>query len=107
LPSGRSVQEGGIKPDIQVPQLSDPDYKKRVAIRESDLRRHLINEMQDNAKELEEDIADDPRFAQTAEQLKAKGITDFQLHYAMETLNRLGTKTMKLAEKPVKGKAQN
>lgn len=107
LPSGRSVQEGGIKPDIQVPQLSDPDYKKRVAIRESDLRRHLINEMQDNAKELEEDIADDPRFALTAEQLKAKGITDFQLHYAVETLNRLGTRTMKLAEKPVKGKAQN
>ena len=107
LPSGRSVQEGGIKPDIQVPQLSDPDYKKRIAIRESDLRRHLINEMQDNAKELEEDIADDPRFALTADQLKAKGITDFQLHYAMETLNRLGTKTMKLAEKPVKGKAQN
>jgi carboxyl-terminal processing protease len=107
LPSGRSVQEGGIKPDIQVPQLSDPDYKKRIAIRESDLRRHLINEMQDNAKELEEDIADDPRFALTADQLKAKGITDFQLHYAMETLNRLGAKTMKLAEKPVKGKAQN
>ncbi len=107
LPSGRSVQEGGIKPDIQVPQLSDPDYKKRIAIRESDLRRHLINEMQDNAKELEEDITDDPRFALTADQLKAKGITDFQLHYAMETLNRLGTKTMKLAEKPVKGKAQN
>jgi carboxyl-terminal processing protease len=107
LPSGRSVQEGGIKPDIQVPQLSDPDYKKRVAIRESDLRRHLINEMQDDAKELEEDIADDPRFALTAEQLKAKGIDDFQLHYAMETLTRLGAKTMKLAEKPVKGKAQN
>ena len=107
LPSGRSVQEGGIKPDIQVPQLSDPDYKKRIAIRESDLRRHLINEMQDNAKELEEDITDDPRFALTADQLKAKGITDFQLHYAMETLNRLGAKTMKLAEKPVKGKAQN
>ena len=107
LPSGRSVQEGGIKPDIQVPQLSDPDYKKRVAIRESDLRRHLINELQDDAKELEEDIGDDPRFAMTAEQLKAKGIADFQLHYAMETLNRLGAKTMKLAEKPVKGKAQN
>jgi carboxyl-terminal processing protease len=107
LPSGRSVQEGGIKPDIQVPQLSDPDYKKRIAIRESDLRRHLVNEMKDDAKELEEDIADDPRFAMTAEQLKAKGIEDFQLHYAMETLTRLGSKTMKLAEKPVKGKAQN
>jgi carboxyl-terminal processing protease len=107
LPSGRSVQEGGIKPDIQVPQLSDPDYKKRVAIRESDLRRHLVNEIQEDAKELEEDMADDPRFAMTAGQLKAKGIDDFQLHYAMETLNRLGSKTMKLAEKPVKGKARN
>ncbi len=108
LPSGRSVQEGGIKPDIQVPQLSDPDYKKRVAIRETDLRRHLINEVQADDKELEEDIADDPRFAMTAEQLKAKGIEDFQLHYAMETLTRLGSKTMKLAEKPaVKAKAQN
>lgn len=108
LPSGRSVQEGGIKPDIQVPQLSDPDYKKRIAIRETDLRRHLINEITDDSKEIEEDIADDPRFAMTAEQLKAKGIEDFQLHYAMETLNRLGSKTMKLAEKPApKGKARN
>ena len=108
LPSGRSVQEGGIKPDIQVPQLSDPDYKKRTSIRESDLRRHLVNEITDDSKELEEDIVDDPRFAMTAEQLKAKGIEDFQLHYAMETLNRLGSKTMKLAEKPApKGKARN
>ena len=118
LPSGRSVQEGGIKPDIQVPQLSDPDYKKRIAIRESDLRRHLVNELQDDSKELEQDVADDPRFAMTADELKAKGIEDFQLHYAMETLQRLGSKTMKLAEKapvkgapvkgvPAKGRAQN
>ena len=107
LPSGRSVQEGGIKPDIQVPQLSDPDYKKRVSIRETDLRRHLVNELKTDDKQLEEDIANDPRFAMTAEQLKTKGITDFQLHYALETLTRLGSKTMKLADKSVKGKAQN
>lgn len=107
LPSGRSVQEGGIKPDIQVPQLSDPDYKKRTSIRESDLRRHLVNEMQADDKELEQDLADDPRFAMTAAELKTKGIEDFQLHYALETLQRLGSKTMRLAEKPVKGKAQN
>src|SRR3546814_18435502 len=44
-PSGRSVQEGGIKPDIAVPQLSDPDYKDRPTFRESDLRRHLLNEL--------------------------------------------------------------
>jgi carboxyl-terminal processing protease len=63
--------------------------------------------VQANDKELEEDIANDPRFAMTAEELKTKGIEDFQLHYAMETLQRLGSKTMKLADKPVKGKAQN
>ena len=107
LPSGRSVQEGGIKPDIRVPQLSDPDYKKRVSVRESDLRRHLVNELKDDSKDLEEDNIDDPRFAMTAEQLKAKGIDDFQLYYAMETLQRLGSRTMKLAAKPVKGRALN
>ncbi len=107
LPSGRSVQEGGIKPDIEVPQLSDPDYKKRTVLRESDLRRHLVNELKVDDKELEKDIIDDPRFAMTAEQLKAKGIEDFQLHYAMETLQRLGSKTMRLAEKADKGKARN
>ena len=31
-PSGRSVQEGGIAPDIAVPQLSDPDYKTRPVV---------------------------------------------------------------------------
>jgi carboxyl-terminal processing protease len=52
-------------------------------------------------------VADDPRFSQTAEQLKAKGIEDFQLNYAMETLQRLGSKTMRLAEKPSKVPARN
>jgi len=107
LPSGRSVQEGGIKPDIRVPQLTDPDYKTRVSVRESDLRRHLVNELKDDNKDLEKDNADDPRFAMTAEQLKAKNIDDFQLYYAIETLQRLGSRTMKLAAKPFTGKAQN
>ncbi len=107
LPSGRSVQEGGIKPDIQVPQLSDPDYEKRVSLRETDLRRHLVNELQATDKELEIDPAKDPRFSQTAEQLKAKGIEDFQMHYAKETLQRLGANTMRLAKKDDKGTASN
>ena len=29
MPSGRSVQEGGIAPDVEVPQLTDPDYRSR------------------------------------------------------------------------------
>jgi carboxyl-terminal processing protease len=40
---------------------------------------------------LTEDTKDDPRFTATPEQLKAKGITDFQLDYALKTLARLGT----------------
>ncbi len=32
-PSGRSVQEGGIEPDIRVPQLCDPDAAKRAHVR--------------------------------------------------------------------------
>ncbi len=107
LPSGRSVQEGGIKPDIQVPQISDPDYEKRVSLRETDLRRHLVNELQATDKELELDAVKDPRFSETVEQLKAKGIEDFQLHYAMETLQRLGSNTMKLAKKTDKVAARN
>jgi carboxyl-terminal processing protease len=107
LPSGRSVQEGGIKPDIQVPQLTDPDYKKRVSTRETDLLRHLINDANVDNKELESDSIDDPRFAMTADQLKTKGIKDFQLYYAMETLERLGSKTMRLADKVEKQPARN
>ncbi|WP_423141304.1 S41 family peptidase [Parablastomonas sp. CN1-191] len=91
-PSGRSVQEGGIEPDIRVPQLSDPDAAKRaqLALRESDLRRHLVNEVSLDDKKLEGDAQTDPRFKETPEQLKAKGIDDFQLYYAVQTVRRTG-----------------
>ena len=88
-PSNRSVQEGGIEPDIAVPQLSDPDYKARPRFREADLSRHLINESKVDNSVLEADTKPDPRFTATADQLKAQGIKDFQLHYALETLSRL------------------
>ena len=88
-PSGRSVQEGGIEPDVLVPQLSDPDYKTRPRFREADLGRHLINEAKVDNSVLEADDKPDPRFSATAEQLKAKGVTDFQLTYALDTISRL------------------
>jgi len=89
-PSGRSVQEGGIEPDIRVPQLSDPDaaLRAKYAYRESDLRRHLVNEVDLEDKALEGDSKDDPRFTATAEELEKQGIDDFQLHYALQTLRR-------------------
>ncbi|MDG5748132.1 S41 family peptidase [Qipengyuania sp. XHP0207] len=89
-PSGHSVQEGGIKPDIAVPQLSDPDLAKRsrFTMRESDLRGHLVNEAGLADEAMERDQRDDPRFQLTAEELEERGIEDFQLHYALETLRR-------------------
>ncbi|MCZ8321921.1 MAG: S41 family peptidase [Novosphingobium sp.] len=95
-PAGKSVQEGGIDPDIRVPQLSDPDARRRAefTMRESDLRRHLVNEIGIEDNKLEADRIDDPRFKISAEELKAKGIKDFQLHYAMETLRRTGKATL-------------
>ncbi|HWU93949.1 MAG TPA: S41 family peptidase [Sphingomonas sp.] len=98
-PSGRSVQEGGIKPDLLVPQLSDPDYKSRPSIREADLRAHLINNDKVDDSVLEDDQRTDPRFAKTAEQLKKEGVEDFQLQYALQTISRLGPKTQVAAAK--------
>jgi carboxyl-terminal processing protease len=104
-PSGKSVQEGGIEPDIIVPQISDPDYKTRPVFREADLRRHLINEIKADNAVLEEDTKTDPRFAATPEQLKKQGIEDFQLHYALKTVARLGGPTqVAAATKPVSKK---
>jgi len=89
-PSGHSVQEGGIEPDIRVPQLSDPDYKDRPVVREADLRRHLLNEAKLDNGALEEDNKEDPRFTATADGLKKQGVEDFQLNYALKTVARLG-----------------
>jgi len=89
-PSGRSVQEGGITPDVLVPQLTDPDQRTRNRIRESDLRRHLVNEAGVRDELIQNDGRPDPRFQLTAEQLTQRGITDFQLDYAIRTLARLG-----------------
>lgn len=103
-PSGRSVQEGGIEPDIKVPQISDPDYKTRPVFREADLRRHLINEVKADNAILEEDTKTDPRFAATPEALKKQGVEDFQLYYALRTIARLGGPTQVAAatKPPVK-----
>jgi carboxyl-terminal processing protease len=89
-PSGRSVQENGIEPDIQVPQLSDPRFADRKPVREADLKKHLINEIKDSTDRLvEQDSTPDPRFSAKADDLKAKGVLDYQLDYALKLVNRL------------------
>jgi carboxyl-terminal processing protease len=104
-PSGRSVQAGGIDPDITVPQLSDPDYKDRKVVREADLRRHLLGQANVDDKLLEDDeFSKDPRFAFTPAELEKQGVKDFQLDYALRTLKRLGTRgtTVAAASTPKK-----
>ena len=97
-PNGKSVQEGGIAPDIRVPQLSDPDFalREKYQTRESDLRGHLINELGIADEEMEADRVADPRFQLTSEQLEEQGIADFQLHYALETLRRTTSSSVAL-----------
>jgi len=96
-PSGRSVQEGGVEPDIIVPQLSDPDYKDRPRLREADLKRHLLNQAKVDNSILEKDAKTDPRFAATPDQLKKAGVEDFQLDYAIRTISRLANPAVQMA----------
>ena len=101
-PSGRSVQAGGIQPDVAVPQLTDADYKDRVLIREADLRHHLLAQSKVDDKLLEGDDSPDPRFSAKADELEKKGIKDFQLYYAMNTLKRLGAPVAVASATPIK-----
>ena len=88
-------------PDIRVPQLTDPDARKReeLTLRESDLKHHLVNEASLSDKALEDDKQADPRFKLTPEELKARGITDFQLWYAEQTLQHTGPGTIAMRQR--------
>lgn len=97
-PSGRSVQEAGIEPDITVPQLSDADYKERRVIREADLRQHLRNDAVKDNKIIEEDDKENPRFTRSAADLEKAGVKDYQLDYAMKVIGRLGPQPVQTAE---------
>jgi carboxyl-terminal processing protease len=101
-PSGRSVQAGGIEPDVTVPQLSDPDYKDRKVVREVDLRRHLLAQSKVEDKLLEADDTPDPRFLMTAASLEKQGIKDFQLYYALNTIKRLAKPVNVASAEPIK-----
>jgi carboxyl-terminal processing protease len=100
-PSGRSIQELGIMPDVAVPQLSDPDVEtqRKLAVREENMNRHLPNLSKVDDKTLETDAKPDPHFHLTATQLKARGISDYQLYYALETLKRVEHKLHNIGTK--------
>lgn len=93
-PSGRSVQEQGIEPDVDVAQLTNDQKPGEIAptfLNEADLGRHLSNEKKEGAHLEERDTKADPRQLISVDQLKKQGITDFQLDYAVRLLSRLGS----------------
>ena len=101
LPSGKSVQGGGIDPDIVVPQLSDEGRVSRLKVRESDLKRHLITEAGDEDALLKREDPPSARFTVTAADLKKKGIDDYQLDYAIKVLQRVSP--VNIASEPHRG----
>ncbi|MFP8873752.1 MAG: S41 family peptidase, partial [Myxococcota bacterium] len=91
-PSGRSIQEVGIVPDI-VMGSADPQEvaeKKPHQIRERDLARHITHEEADPSDEIVEpgasDEADEADPAGNADEADDDGRTDMQLDRALEVL---------------------
>jgi carboxyl-terminal processing protease len=98
-PSGRSVQEQGIEPDVDVAQLS-ADQKPnddRPTYSEADLRGHLTNDKKVDPRLEERDTKIDPRQTISMDALKKSGVDDFQLDYALKLMKRLSTS--KLAQR--------
>ena len=55
---------------------------------------------------MQDDGKPDPRFTATADELKKKGIEDYQLHYALQTISRLGKVRQAAAPGSPKGGAR-
>ncbi|WP_104750380.1 S41 family peptidase [Helicobacter cynogastricus] len=88
LPSGRTIQAVGIKPDIVIPPGPVPKEDNTFSIKEADLKHHLEQELHDlekkNARSLKAKI-----FTPNKEEkpITAKDISaDIQLKVAIDTL---------------------
>ena len=94
-PSGRSVQEQGIEPDIDVLQLSagQKASDRPNILTEAELGGHLVNDKKAGDRSEEKDAKGDPRQVATPEELKKQGVDDYQLDYALKMLRRLAPET--------------
>jgi carboxyl-terminal processing protease len=103
-PNGRSIQAKGIVPDLMVDEYADGDGMNGMRLRESDLTKHLSNDIDKNAEpanakvdELEEEqrlIA----LAKKRKPLEFGSKDDFQLAQA---LNQLKGKPVQLSQAKV------
>jgi carboxyl-terminal processing protease len=91
-PSGQSIQEYGITPDIIVEQPRPEEYKDLPKPRrEADLRNHIINENAPNSENLE-DLEDAPLVSrETKTSRDTEELKDYQLGYALDLIDQVGT----------------
>jgi carboxyl-terminal processing protease len=91
-PSGQSIQEYGITPDIIVEQPRPEEYKDLPKPRrEADLRNHVINENAPNSENLE-DLEDAPLVSrETKTSRDTEELKDYQLGYALDLIDQVGT----------------
>jgi carboxyl-terminal processing protease len=87
LPSGRTIQAVGVKPDIAVTTGEVKTYKNEFAIKEADLKQHLEEELQkvDGKKEVKKEDSKEKKDIITPEMLNK----DIQLKEAVDIIKAL------------------
>lgn len=92
LPSGRTIQAVGIKPDILVHPGSVPNNESSFEIKEADLRNHLENELQKTNAQDKKSQEKDDKIEKTDKKVEDKTISqkdinsDIQLKSAIDVL---------------------
>lgn len=85
LPSGRTIQALGVKPDIEVFPGEVSTDKNEFAIKEADLKKHLEEELEKVEEKKEEEIKKDSKFIITDEMINK----DMQLKVGADILKAL------------------
>lgn len=91
-PSGVSIQEYGIKPDIIVEQPRPEEFKDLPKPRrEADLRNHIVNE--NGVKSEEEAVVEDAPLVsrETKTSRDTEKLKDYQLGYALDLIDQVGS----------------
>ena len=94
LPSGRTIQNKGVTPDLEVFYGKVPNDDKAFIIKETDLKQHLENELQkidDNKTESNKTINLDHNKTNTKEKNKEKIITTKDLYDNMQLKTAVDT----------------
>lgn len=92
LPSGRTIQAVGIKPDILVHPGAVPNNESSFEIKEADLRNHLENELQKTNAQDKKSQEKDDKAEKTDKKVEDKTISqkdinsDIQLKSAIDVL---------------------